>query len=173
MFEQFPKVIFESRTKSHHITPILEVTQNLAHPPQSFEIAFSLNPREICETIEKGASSLDQRISAIRTCLDAGLKVGVRFLPLLPVQDYQKIYTDFLEDLTQQIDFSRLHSIFLGPLLYTRADFAQMQKHYPTRDLRSYMEDAGDGFVRVKSDERQKLLQIFTHVVGERVVQFG
>jgi spore photoproduct lyase len=163
-------VIFESRTKSAEIAPILSL---LSKPAKNFELAFSLNPEIICEQFEKGAASLEKRITAIRSCLDAGIQVGLRFLPLLPIPDYKNIYQIFLTELAETIDFSTIHSIFLGPILYTRKDFQHIQKLYPHRDLWERMEDAGDGFVRVKSPYREELLEIFKECIGERVVQFG
>lgn len=168
-FEQFEWVVFESRTKSNQIESLL----NINPIPQNFEIAFSLNPEAICLELETGAAPLEKRIAAIQRCLEAWCKVGLRFLPLLPIPNYERIYADFLKDLSQNIDFSRINSVFLGTLLYTKQDYKQIQKLYPDWDVWEYLELQEDGYYRIVSPHREKLIEIFAPYVEKNVVQFG
>lgn len=117
-FEQFDKVLMETRTKSAKIDSFLEAYQGKI--PHNTEIAFSLNPETIIEKYEKGAAPLSARIEAINSLLQQGYKVGLRFLPLLAIKDYEKIYTDFLLKLQQEIPIDKIHSIFIASLIYNR-----------------------------------------------------
>jgi len=80
-FEKFKNVIVESRTKSSNIQTLLK----LENIPKNFEIAFSLNPEEICKEYEIWASKLQNRIFAINQLLEKWFKVGLRFLPIIAI----------------------------------------------------------------------------------------
>ena len=171
-FEKFEGVVFESRTKSANVGPVLDIL-NETGLAKNFELAFSLNPEIICENLEKWAAPLEKRITAIQESLAAGIKVGLRFLPLLPIVDFEKIYSEFLSDLAGKIDFSQINSVFLGTLLYTKEDYKQIQKLYPDRDIREFLEQREDGFWQVRQPEKEKLLALFEPYVERNVVQFG
>ncbi|NCQ81521.1 hypothetical protein GW750_01695 [bacterium] len=55
---------------------------------------------------------MDQRIANINALLDRGWKVGLRFMPLLPVDNFLSIYEQFLQDLSKKIDLSKIYSHF-------------------------------------------------------------
>jgi spore photoproduct lyase len=56
----------EIRTKSTNIKALLNMK-----PSKNVEIAFSLNPSELIEEHERLTSSLNERILAVNTLLDA------------------------------------------------------------------------------------------------------
>lgn len=108
-FEQFDNVFMEIRTKSTNVAPLLQ-HKNI----KNTEIAFSLNPSEVVEKYEFLTPKLDARIQAINTLVNAGYKVGIRFMPLLEIPNYQQIYTQFLDTVTEQLDFQKIYSVFIG-----------------------------------------------------------
>jgi hypothetical protein len=59
----------------------------------------------------------------------------LRFLPLLPVQNYQKIYTEFVDYIAKSIDMSKISSSFASGLLYTKKDYNTMLRKYPKLDI--------------------------------------
>ena len=129
-FEKFDHVLFETRTKSSNIE-VFKTLKNLTGKKYlNTEIAFSLNPQEIIATYEKKTSSLTQRIEAINQLLQLGYRVGLRFLPLLPVHHFQTLYEQFLQDLQQKVDFSQISSIFIAPILYNEDDYQKIMKIY-------------------------------------------
>lgn len=116
-------VMMESRTKSPSIQSLLTRT-----PAKNVEIAYSLNPQEIIQTYERATAGLDKRIDNINALLDHGWKVGIRIMPLMPVDDYKNIYTQFIQTLREKVDIGRLHSVFIGGLMFTRKDYHRMRK---------------------------------------------
>lgn len=108
-FDTLPNVKMEIRTKSANVSRILKLK-----PSANVEVAFSLNPTEVIEKYELKTPALDMRIAAINTLIDAGWQVGVRFLPLLEIENYQEIYPKFVEYVVSKIDFDKVYSVFIG-----------------------------------------------------------
>lgn len=88
----------ELRTKAPSIEHLLTVSSI----PSNVEIAYSLNPQTLIDRYEKGTARLDQRISNCKHLMEAGYKVGIRLMPLLPVPGYEEIYRDFLAYIAEQ-----------------------------------------------------------------------
>ena len=116
----------ESRTKSSNINSLL----NLDFVPQNSEISFSLNPQFIINSFEHKTSLLDQRINSINTLLSKWRKVWIRFLPLLPVENYLQIYSDFISYVKEKIDFKQVNSIFIWSIIYTKSDYNNLLKSW-------------------------------------------
>lgn len=130
-FEKLDNTMMEIRTKSSNIKPILD----LWFIPKNTEFAFSLNPQELIKKYEIWTSSLDDRIKSINILIDNGYNVWLRFLPLLPVKNYEKIYTNFVEYIKIKIDMNKISSTFVSWLLYTKSDYSNMLKKYPKLDI--------------------------------------
>ena len=92
-FEKFwDDVMMEIRTKSSNVKPFLD----LWFIPKNTEISFSLNPEILVKKYEKWASSLEKRIEAINILLEKWFKVWLRFLPILPVKNWEEVYSEFI-----------------------------------------------------------------------------
>lgn len=153
--------MMEIRTKSANIRPILD----LWFIPKNTEFAFSLNPQELIEKYEKGTSSLEDRIEAINILLRKGYKVWLRFLPLLPVNNYKEIYTEFVEEIAKKIDMSKISSSFASGLLYTKKDYNVMLKKYPKLDVLYKLKEEKnntDWFIREEREVRDFFYSLFT-----------
>ena len=94
------------------------------------EIAFSLSPRIIAEKYELWTATLDAKISTINVLLEKWFRVGLRFLPLLPVENFQQIYTDFLDEITTKVDINKVSSIAIAPLIFNQWDYNVITKKY-------------------------------------------
>lgn len=165
-FEQFENVLMETRTKSGNIQPLLDMDI----VPKNTEIAFSLNPQVIIDEYERWASSLKSRVAAIKILQAKWWKVGLRFLPLLPVPGYVDLYDQFLRELCQEIDIKNVNSIFLATLIYNKQDWITIQKKEPEFILLKHLELGEDSLVRVSTSIRQKFDQLFKKYLGENVV---
>ncbi len=125
-FDKYPNLIVETRTKSSNINSLLE----LDNIPTNTEIAFSLNPQIIIDNFEYKTSSLEKRIEAINKLLTKWFKVWIRFLPLIPYWEWERIYEDFLIDIKNNINMKKINSIFVWWLLYTESDFKIMKNKF-------------------------------------------
>jgi spore photoproduct lyase len=157
-FEQFNDSMMEIRTKSANIKSILD----LWFVPKNTEFAFSLNPQELIEKYEFWTSSLDSRIESINYLLDKGYKVWLRFLPLLPVKNYEEIYTEFVKDIKNKIDMKKVSSTFVSWLLYTKWDYNNILKKYPKLDILYRLKEEKDWFIRESREMRNFFYNLFS-----------
>lgn len=162
-FEKLDNVKAEIRTKSINISSLLTLPAN-----NNIEIAFSLNPSEVIEKYELKTPLLDMRIQAVNALIEAGWQVWIRFLPLLEIENYEEIYKNFLEDVVKKIDFSKVYSVFIGWLLYTKDDYNKMLKKEPYLDLLYKLEENQDGFFREKRKVRDYFYQLFDSLIQEQ-----
>lgn len=125
-------VLIETRTKSANITPLLNYAKSLkSHPvTQRMEIAFSLSPRKIAEKYELWTADLDKKIDAINKLIENWFRVWLRFLPLLPVKDFQKIYEEFLDEVISKIKIEKIDSVTIAPLIFNEWDYNILIKKY-------------------------------------------
>ena len=123
-------VSIETRTKSANITPLLNYAKNWKPPTQKMEIAFSLSPRIIAEKYELWTATLDEKISSINQLIDKRFRIWLRFLPLLPVKNYQTIYEEFLDEVISKIDINKIDSIAIAPLIFNQWDYNILIKKY-------------------------------------------
>lgn len=146
----FDDVLIETRTKSANITTLLDYAKNLNwnSPTQKMEIAFSLSPRIIAETYEFWTVSLNDKMEAINKLLEKGFRVWLRFLPLLPVENFQQIYSDFLDEVIDRINVDKIASIAIAPLIFNQWDYNVL--------LKKYQRDSDFSFIKnLKQNEHQ------------------
>ena len=125
-------VLIETRTKSSNIATLLDYGKRLKwnSPTQKMEIAFSLSPRIIAEKYELWTATLDAKISAINVLLEKWFRVGLRFLPLLPVENFHQIYSDFLDEIITKVDINKVSSTAIAPLIFNQWDYNVIIKKY-------------------------------------------
>ena len=168
--EQFDGVLMETRTKSANISSILGANQGI--PPRNTEISFSLNPQSIIEQYEKGTAPLRARIQAINTLLEKNYKVWLRFLPLLPVENYKNLYSELLEQVKREIDMEKVNSLFIASLIYNQGDFKQMQKKNLNSDLRNLVQLQENGLVKIPDQIFQTFVSLFQKHFPEKKIYF-
>lgn len=118
-------VLIETRTKSNNITSLLNYK-----PTDKLEIAFSLSPKQIAQQYELWTATLDKKLEAINKLLNKWFRVWLRFLPLLPVNNYQQIYKEFLDEVTSSLPINKISSIAIAPLIFNEWDYNILIKKY-------------------------------------------
>ena len=157
-FEKFwDDVMMEIRTTSSNVKPFLD----LWFIPKNTEISFSLNPEILVKKYEKWASSLEKRIEAINILLEKWFKVWLRFLPILPVKNWEEVYSEFIAYIKEKIDISKIYSSFASWLLYTKKDYNKMLQKYPDLDILYMLELENDDFYRESKVFRNKIYTMF------------
>lgn len=138
-------VLIETRTKSANITSLLDYAKNLGwnSPTQKMEIAFSLSPRIIAKKYELGTATLDEKIQSINQLLEKNFRVWMRFLPLLPVENFQQIYSEFLDEVIDKININKIASIAIAPLIFNQWDYNVLIKKYQNDSDFSFINNLG------------------------------
>ena len=95
-------------TKSNNVQNLLD----LDHQGHTI-LSWSLNPIEISTAFESNLPLPDERIGAMRRCADVGYTLRAVIMPIIPIENWQNIYTRFLENLLESV---RLDRITLGQI---------------------------------------------------------
>ena len=66
-------------------------------------IRMSVNPEEIINKVEFGTSRLKGRIEAINKLAEAGYKIGILIAPVILVDNWEKLYTELIQRLNQEL----------------------------------------------------------------------
>ena len=90
-------------TKSSNVENLLD----LDHRGNTV-LSWSLNPSEVISTFEVNVPSLGERITAMQRCAEVGYPIRAVIMPIIPVEGWQNIYTNFVENLLKFVTFDRI-----------------------------------------------------------------
>ena len=82
-------------------------------------IRMSVNPEEIINKVEFGTSRLKGRIEAINKLAEAGYKVGILIAPVILVDGWQKLYSDLIKRLNDELSEKVKRNAFFEIILMT------------------------------------------------------
>ncbi|MBW7572655.1 SPL family radical SAM protein [Caproiciproducens faecalis] len=85
-------------TKFDMVDPLL----NLDHGGRTI-FRMSVNPQEVISRVEFGTSPLKNRIQALNKMCDAGYRVGLLIAPVVLLDDWQKLYTQLIDQLAEEL----------------------------------------------------------------------
>jgi spore photoproduct lyase len=123
------KVLFELKTKSDKIDNILR-----EKPASNIIISWSLNPKIIVNSEEKGTPGLQERLVAAKKVQNAGFKVAFHFDPIIYYKNWEKDY----KELTRLI-YEKLSPPFawisLGTLRANRQLKPIVEQRFPESDI--------------------------------------
>ena len=130
LFEQYPEVDIEFRTKSIQREPFMTIK-----PMKNVIMAYSLMPDLMSSSLDNKAPSISKRIEVISDLALRGWKIGLRFDPLVYGKDWELLYEDLLEKVYNSISLESIHSVSLGPLRFPKKMFKNILKLYPEEPL--------------------------------------
>lgn len=162
-FSSHDGIKMEIRTKSSDVSILDAFT-----PHKNIEIAFSLNPQEVIDIYEKWTPSLKARLASISYLLDKWWQVGIRFMPLISCFNYHKIYTRFLDEILQEIDFHKVYSVFIWWILYTDSDYKIIIKKKRDMDILYDLSKSEDGFYRQSIEIRKWFYHLFKDKISSQ-----
>jgi spore photoproduct lyase len=99
LFRNFPRAVFEFKTKAVHVRALLAVKET----PVNIVISWSLNPPRLIRGEEWLTPTLTRRLQALAAIQDKGYKVGIHFDPLILFPDWQKHYRELIRRLATVI----------------------------------------------------------------------
>ncbi len=106
-------------------------------------LSWSVNPPEVVAAFEPRTPSIDDRLTAMRKCADAGYPVRAVVMPIVPIDDWQSHYARFLELLLTTVPLSRL--TVGGICSYASAKALMEHKTGPTNRISRNILCHGDG----------------------------
>lgn len=139
LFAREQRAFLELRTKSTNIS-FLKKTP----PLQNVICAFTLSPKEIAKAYEHKAPSFSARLAALKTLEEKGWPIGLRFDPLLYIENFKAIYRDFFKEVFTTLQQESIHSITLGTFRLPKPFFKKMRKLYPNEKLLAIIDQQED-----------------------------
>ncbi|MBF0106186.1 MAG: hypothetical protein HQM16_12765 [Deltaproteobacteria bacterium] len=111
---QHKNIILELKTKTHNIDHII----NEDHAGNTV-IAWSINPQNYIEKEEFKCSSLNERFTAARQCLDKKFPIAFHLDPLLYCDAWKDEYTKLIKEVASLFPSQAIAWISMGSLRFT------------------------------------------------------
>ncbi len=121
IFENFPEVIFEFKTKSININSILKYKKVL----KNIVVSWSLNPQIIIEREEHFSPDLDSRLRAIAEVQSKGYKIGIHFDPIILIENWKTYYRNLIKEISKIINPQNIAWWSMGTLRFPHS----LRKH--------------------------------------------
>lgn len=121
-----PEVVLELKTKTTFTEGLLDLD-----PRGRVIVSWSLNSREIVESDETGAPSVEERLRAAAECSRAGYRIGLHFDPLVRYPGWEKGYRRVVEAIYEHLAPDDLSWISLGALRYPPALDTVIRERFP------------------------------------------
>jgi spore photoproduct lyase len=159
----------ELRTKSTQIRTLLNMRAQ-----RRCVCAFSLSPHAVIAAFEHKTPGLDARLDAMQRLIDRGWPVGIRFDPMIMVEDFRSVYGGFFDLVFSRLDASRLHSITIGTFRMPPAFAKVITRLYPEEPLYSAKMNEHNGTLSYPPTTVDDMLKwsaerIGAHVPAERI----
>ncbi len=144
----------ELRTKSTQVRALLRM-----EPIERVVTAFSFSDAVSHRQLERGVPTIAKRIEAMHRLLDAGWPVGLRFDPVVYHRDYQRGFSELLQQVFAGIDGGRLHSVSLGSFRLTRDHFRRVSRLYPDEPLFAQNLQLNDGIISYPLEDERRMIE--------------
>ena len=154
----------ELRTKSTQIRALLNMQVE-----RRCVCAFSLSPQPVITAFEHKTPSLDARLDAMHRLMEHGWPVGIRFDPLIMIDDFRNIYSYLFDTVFARLDASRLHSITIGALRMPPSFAKTITQLYPEEPLLAAKFDKHDGSLSYPPAMVDDMLDWAAERIGEYV----
>lgn len=113
-FKNSPKGYLTFPTKFDMVDDILNVDHK-----GKVTVRMSVNPEELINKVEFGTSRLKGRIEAINKLKEAGYKIGILIAPVIMVEDWKKLYSELIKQLSENLTEKVKKDVFFEIIFMT------------------------------------------------------
>jgi spore photoproduct lyase len=149
---QETRLSIELRTKSANLSAIKDL-----EPNERTILAWSLSPETVIKLHEKKTASLKARLQAIQTALDLGWPVRLCIDPILRVPNWELVYQEFLENVSEQIDLHKVRDISVGTFRMNHSFLKRMKQQRKDTPLLFDSYEITDGSLGYKKEIVQEM----------------
>jgi spore photoproduct lyase len=153
-------LVIEIRTKSANWRPLEDVLPN-----DRCILAWTLSPPEVAETYEKLTPSPEQRIQAIKQCINRGWPVRLCFDPVLRIKNWEEVYVTFFNEVFKCLPAEKIRDVSLGVFRMNPDFFKRIKKQRTDSDILYYPFETDRSFVSYPSDERIYMIETLKEVL--------
>jgi len=165
LFADFPKMVFEFKTKSTEVSHLIGVER----PLPNVVVSWSLNPDSICRGEELGAPGLSDRLEAMSAVAEKGYRVGIHFDPMIAVPGWEDLYPDLVDQVTGSIPADRLAWWSLGTLRFPSSMREIILSKQGSRLFSGELVRGYDGKYRYFRPLRRRMFQVVSKWIRRRL----
>jgi spore photoproduct lyase len=165
IFEKFPHIVFEFKTKSTHVEDLLNYEKKL----KNIVVSWSLNPQEVIEREELLTPDLFSRLKAIEKAQNHGYKIGIHFDPIVIFDRWQTAYLDLIKEISKIIDPPRIAWWSLGALRFPYSLREHIFKYRDSRLFEGELIKGHDGKYRYFKPLRLELFRYMKQKILEHI----
>jgi spore photoproduct lyase len=146
-------LVIEIRTKSANWRPLEDVLPN-----DRCILAWTLSPPEVAEKYEKLTPTPEQRIQAIKQCMDRGWPVRLCFDPVLRIENWETVYVSFFKEVFKRLPAEKIRDVSLGVFRMNPDYFKRIKKQRTDSDILYYPFESSPSIVSYPSEERKYMI---------------
>lgn len=148
-------LLLEIRTKSGLFSSISDIPSN-----ENTILSWTLSPEPISKKYESNAPPLKSRINSIRSAIKKGWKVRVCFDPIITVNDWQSLYSNFFSDIFKKIDPNQIYDVTIGVFRMNKEYFSRIKKTDINSDLYFSNYENDDGVLSLPKKYRDNVINL-------------
>jgi len=126
VFAETPNVLLELKSKTTNIQDLLHLEHN-GHTV----LAWSLNPQEIIHQNELKTAQLIPRLEAAQKMAEAGYLLAFHVDPILFHRDWERLYSELIDELYLHVDPRQIAWISMGSLRFPPSMKEKIIERYP------------------------------------------
>jgi spore photoproduct lyase len=128
------RTLLEVRTKSAEVDHLL--AENTGRTGAgNLVVTWTLGPEQMTAREEAGTAALSGRLSAIGRAVRAGVKVGVRFDPVIPFYADLEAYADLIGGIKRASGNNTIHRFEIGVLRFPPGLLEALRRRHPRSPL--------------------------------------
>ena len=159
IFEKFPEIVFEFKTKSTHIENIVNYKKKSKKKLKNIVLSWSLNPREVIEREELLTPNLLSRLKAMVQVQKQGFKIGIHFDPIVIFPGWKAAYLELIREIARIVEPPAIAWWSLGALRFPYSLREHIFKHRGSRLFQGELIKGLDGKYRYFKPLRLELFQ--------------
>lgn len=164
LVEKHSNLKIELRTKSTAIETLLEKKAN-----KNFIIAFTISPDKIVKNYEKYTASFEKRMIAIKQLQEKNWKIRICIDPIIYEEDFEEIYTNFINRLFQNLDVNMIIDVSVGFFRISKDYLKKMRKQNPNSRILYYPYDCENGVYSYSAEKRERALKFIKNILLEYI----
>ena len=123
-------LMIEIRTKSSDFSSIKNISPN-----ENVILSWTISPQKVSRLYEHNAPPFIQRIVALNSAIEKGWKVRLCFDPVMYVDGWIEIYSEFFSSVFHTINGKKLYDITLGTFRMNKDYFNRIRSRNPKSDI--------------------------------------
>mgnify|MGYP003309947607 CR=1 FL=1 len=128
-------------------------------PIPNLVFAFTISPSYVADKFEHNASDYESRKKALYKCLESGFTTRLSLDPVLPIADFESIYTEMVDDIFSNTSTSLLKDISIGSFRISK-DYIKQMQDVRINHITTYPYSINDGICGFDKDTAEHIIKI-------------